>query len=145
MRELVLQSCRLNPAVRAKAIDIATGFDSSGPVDAARQIEEFIRNAYVFIDEPEELLVDPTVQLQEFDTRGVIHGDCDDAAMLAACFLYMIGLETRLKAVERAPDGSYMHVFAEYRLRDLNRWVPVDPTFEGLLVYAPGDFIVEYI
>jgi transglutaminase-like putative cysteine protease len=143
MKELVLQSFRKDPRIRDRAISIATGLESNSPVDAAQIIEQYVRNAFTLIDEPEELLIDPTAQMDELEHKGTIHGDCDDVALLTASFLYSIGLEIRFKAISANPDGSYQHVFTEYRLRGFNRWVPVDPTITGIPVYKRGDYIVE--
>lgn len=145
MRELTLQACRTDPRIRSKAIELAAGLGSSGPVEGSRIIEEYLRTVYTLVDEPEELLVDPIVQMDELETSGAIHGDCDDVAMMTAALLYMIGLETRFKAILSNPDGSFQHVFAEFRLKQPIRWCAVDPTVEGILVYPKGDFIVEYL
>jgi transglutaminase-like putative cysteine protease len=145
MKSLVLSACRSDPRIRELSLSLSTGFGMCGPVDSARCIESYVRDSYTFVDEPEELLIDPAVQLDMLSAHGTIHGDCDDAAMLAACLLYNIGLETRFKAVSHGPDGSFQHVFTEYRLRTSPRWIPVDPTIEGIPVYPPGDYITEVL
>ncbi len=122
---------------------MTSGFGNSGPVETALAVESLARTSFLFVDEPEELLIDPSVQLNELDAKGVIHGDCDDVSMFTAALLYNLGLRVRFKAVIQGPDGSYQHVFTEYMLRGLDRWIPIDPTINGIPIYAPGDFIVE--
>ncbi len=141
MRELVLQASRSDPRIRSTAMALVDGFANQGPTDVARSVENLARSSFVFVDEAEELLIDPSAQLNELEANGTIHGDCDDVAMFVAALLYSIGVEVRFKAVSAGLDGSYQHVFAEYRLRGLNRWIPVDPTIDGIPVYAPGDWI----
>jgi transglutaminase-like putative cysteine protease len=136
MKELTLLASRSDPRIRELSLMLSTGLRMSGPVDAAQSIEAFIRRAYVFVDEPEELLIDPSAQLDYYERDGRIHGDCDDAAMLAASLLYAIGLQVRFKAVNPMPDGSFSHVFMEYYHDGLGRWIPVDPTIDGIPVYV---------
>jgi transglutaminase-like putative cysteine protease len=114
-----------------------------GPVDAAAAIENYVRRAYILVDEPDELLIDPSLQFDLFERDGVIHGDCDDSSMLVAVLLHAIGLRARFKAIESLPDGSFQHVFTEYWHDGLARWIPVDATMDGIPVYAFGDYITE--
>ena len=120
-------------------------FRSDGPRDYARAVEIFVRSHVVLVDEPEELLIDPSYMLAQIEERGAAYGDCDDAAMLTAVLLYAVGLPTRFKAIQQAPDGAYQHVFTEYQLRGLARdaWIPVDTTIKGIPIYNDGDFISE--
>jgi transglutaminase-like putative cysteine protease len=136
MRELAITGARTDTRIRETAIKISTGLHMSGPVDSAGAIEAFIRRSYTFIDEPDELLIDPSAQLDYYERDGLIAGDCDDAAILVASFLYVIGLQVRFKAIEPIADGSYSHVFTEYLHTGLGRWVAVDPTIDGIPVYG---------
>lgn len=144
MKNLVLKSCRTDPAIRDTVLKTSTGLFSN-PVDAVRGAEYAARNAFTLVDEPDELLIDPSLMFQMVECDGRILGDCDDMAMYVACFTYSLGLPTRFKAVQRAPDGSFMHVFAEYYNQATGRWIPVDPTIETIPVYEPGDYITEVL
>lgn len=143
MRQLVLAAVRSDPRIREMAANVSTGFAVRNPVDAAMSVENLARSYFVIIDEPEELLIDPSVQLDMLEKTGAIKGDCDDVALFVASLLYNIGLQTRFKAVTQGEDGTYQHVFVEYKLRGLDRWIPVDATIKGIPVYEMGDYIVE--
>lgn len=143
MKEITIASVRSDPRIRQFAVDIATGLAVSSPIDAAMSIENIARQSFTLVDEPEELLIDPSVQLDDLAATGMIRGDCDDAAMLVAALLYSIGLRVRFKACIQGPDGSFQHVFTEYMLRTFDRWIPVDPTIQGIPVYSPGDWVAE--
>lgn len=143
MRDLTLLASRSDPDIREHALKISTGLRMRGPVDSALAVESFVKSAYVFVDEADELLIDPSIQLQTYNARGVIEGDCDDASMLSAALLFAIGQRVRFKAVESLPDGSFSHVFMEYYHSGLNRWIPVDATIDGIPVYRPGDYITQ--
>lgn len=145
MRELVIAASRADPRIRDMAVNVSTGFAMGGPVDASKSVENLARTYFTIIDEPEELLIDPSVQLDELEQRGTIHGDCDDVAMFVAALLYNIGIQTRFKAVTQGADGTYQHVFTEYKLRGLERWIPVDATIQGIPVYDHGDYITQEV
>ncbi len=147
MRDLVMAACRSDPTIRRKSLELGTAWGSGGPRDAARNIAAYVRNNVTLVDEPDELLVDPTLMLEEIETRGVTHGDCDDAAMLVAALLRSIGLPVRFKAVQATPDGSFGHVFTEYLLtdEDWSRWVPLDTTIPMIPIYGTGDYIVQEV
>ncbi len=141
----MILACRSDPRIRSIATDIATGFGISGPSDAVRAVEWFVRDKFVFIDEPDELLIDPVVMVNELLENNRIRGDCDDSSMFAACLIYNIGIPVRFKAIQKAPDGSFQHVFIEYFERGFERWIPVDPTIKGIPVYASNDYIMELV
>jgi hypothetical protein len=139
MRDLCLQAFRNNPLIRETALQVATGFGMTGPVDAADGFEQLARDSFVLVDEPEELLIDPVLMFEKVRTGFPVYGDCDDVSMFVACLTYSIGLPTRFKAVLQSNDGSYLHVFTEYMIA--GRWIPIDATIAGIPVYPRGDFI----
>lgn len=143
MRDLVLGACRSNPAIRDKAISLTQGLGITGPADVAQAVEWMARDSFVLVDEPEELLIDPSVMLSQLEVTGRIYGDCDDVSMFTACLLYCIGVPVRFKAIQAGENGSYNHVFTEYSIG--GRWIPVDPTIDGIPVYADGDYITQEV
>lgn len=143
MRDLVLGACRSNPKIRQKAIEISQGFGITGPQDVAQAVEWLTRDSFVLIDEPEELLIDPSLMLSQLETEGRIYGDCDDSSMFVASLLYIIGIPVRFKAIQSNPDGSFNHVFTEYNIG--GRWIPIDPTIYGIPVYAKGDCVTQEV
>lgn len=145
MKTLTQAAARSDPRIRQKALDLLSAYRSRDPRDFARAVEVFVRSSVVLVDEPEEMLIDPGIMLQEIDALGTAYGDCDDASMLAAVLLYSGGIPVRFKAIKQAPDGSYQHVFTEYMLRgDAGpRWIPLDTTIDTVPVYEPGDCITE--
>ncbi len=141
MALLVQTACKTLTAIRSLALDILSAYGIKWPVDFADGVENITRDIFVLVDEPEELLIDLEVMFLEYTQRGVIHGDCDDAAMFAASLLYSVGLPIRFKAIQKAEDGSFQHVYVEYFLRYPGRWVPLDSTIQGIPIYAEGDCI----
>lgn len=104
----------------------------------------WVRDTIAYMSDPQdcEQLQTPVYTLR------VGTGDCDDKAILLACFLASCGFATRFKAVggigaawsgseNDDEDGSdpanapYTHVFMEVRLG--TRWVPCDTIVEGSL------------
>jgi hypothetical protein len=67
------------------------------------------------IDEYEELLISPLIMISEIEKNGRTGGDCDDVAMLSASLLGSVGAAVRFRAVQELDDGSFAHVFTEYK------------------------------
>ena len=97
------------------------------------------------VDEFEELLISPSVMIQQAVNSGQTYGDCDDIAMLAAAILSSIGAQTRLQARFKQPDGSYGHVFCQYLFPYETEWRDFDPTIGYCNFAYDGETLVEDI
>lgn len=142
MAELTRDSLQW-PILRDESITLLNTFHATGPADYARSVRAFVRGHMTLYNEGEELLIHPGQALTDLRERGMLWGDCDDAAMLAAALLLVQGIAVRFKAIEQRTTGDFAHVFLEYQMA--GKWIPMDPTSSAIPVYAPGDFIVEYV
>jgi len=140
MAELA-RSAALTRNMRERAISLLQSMYATSLADYIRTLRAYIRDGVLIVDEPDEIITAPGELAAQID-RGTAAGDCDDVATLAAALLRTVGIETRLKAVAKTPQGYFGHVFAEYRFNG-GGWTPFDTTIETSPVYDAGDFIVE--
>lgn len=93
-----------------------TAFASSPQRLQASRIRDWLRVSWRFVDDPvnRELLRTPDVMLQEYDARGFISGDCDEAATLGAALGLSVGIPAAFNVLELNDGGpaGYSHVFA---------------------------------
>jgi transglutaminase-like putative cysteine protease len=127
MARLVRESAR-EPAVRQMALDLVRSVYASRYADVVWGLKNFFMRHFRFIDEPDEMITAPSRLLRAIREAGAAWGDCDDAAVLAAAMLYSLGFAVRFRAVIEQPDGSFGHVFAEYKAPDSQVWLIFDPT-----------------
>jgi hypothetical protein len=138
-----IRSAAMNEWVHYFAVDMVRQTYAGSKEDWIQAVKAFCLQNVMLVDEPEEILIEPVRMLHDIQAgRGA--GDCDDITMLAATLLAALGVRTRLKAVFRAPEGHFQHVFLEYLLRAGEPWRPIDLTIYGIPVYPP-DYIVEDI
>jgi hypothetical protein len=118
---------------------------ASNPDNLVLVLKNWIQVHVYLVDEFEELLISPVVMLDEILLSGKTSGDCDDVAMIAASMLASVGADTRLVAVFRQPDGSYGHVFCQYKFPRQDEWRDFDPTINGVGSYPSDDMLVMEI
>lgn len=128
MRQLV-NSSLTDPRVIQTARSIGMAFYPRDTDSQARAIKDYLKEHFQFINDPRgvELLVAPGPMLDTISKRGIVAGDCDEAAILGAALGKAIGLRARfvlLGFTGRA--GPYAHVFAI--LRGASSWVSLDVT-----------------
>ena len=82
----------------------------------------------VIVDEFEEVCISPLVMINEIAETGRSAGDCDDIAMLAASLIAGIGAQVRFEARFPQPDGSFGHVFCQYKFPEQDDFADFDPT-----------------
>jgi hypothetical protein len=92
------------------------------------KIHDFFTQRFLFAYDPAPMdrVSSPTLQLQELAAKGVVRGDCDDAAVLAAFFGSVYGIPYKLRAVGFQRTGPLSHVYAI--LRGTTEPVPLDVT-----------------
>src|SRR5262245_48702146 len=103
MAEIVRDSAR-DAEVRAFAIDRARTVYAASYVDFVRGVRGLFFHFFRYIDEPDEMIATPRVMLATLRDAGVIHGDCDDAAVLAGALFYSLGFGVRFRAVLAQAD-----------------------------------------
>jgi len=143
MADLVRKSLE-NPIVRTEALSIVQTVFAQDKQGAVRGIENYARSHVKVIDENDEILIPPDKAVETIRRQAFIWGDCDDASMLVAALLSSIGIAARFKAVWPRADGSFSHVFTEYRFGEGFGWMPLDTTINHAPVY-PSDWIAEAI
>ena len=139
MGELVRASAR-DPSVRRLALDLMRTVYASRYGDFVWGLKNFFLRNFRFVDEPDEMIAAPGAHIRAINETGNAWGDCDDAAVLAASLMYSVGFAVRFRAILEQPDGSFGHVFAEYKAPDSMLWlvfdpsVPYRPTYNASLV-----------
>ena len=127
MSELVRASAR-DPSVRRLSLDLMRTVYASRYADFVWGLTNFFRRHFRFVDEPDEMISAPGAHVRAINESGTTWGDCDDAAVFAASLMYSVGFAVRFRAILEQPDGSFGHVFAEYRAPDSIVWAVFDPT-----------------
>lgn len=108
-------------------------------------LKRWLLTYVTIVDEFEELLISPMVMIDSINSRGQAFGDCDDIAMLAASILASIGALTRFQARFRQPDGSFAHVFCQYKFPYDPEWSDFDPTIGYIQTQYSGETLIQDI
>lgn len=126
MRRLVRRSLA-EPVVRFAALQIIRGLRGDG--EQARALAQWLRSHTQFVRDPRgvEWLHDPATLLRQGFDRGVIQGDCDDLAMLAAALGMSIGLRARFVVVGRQ---AFEHVYTVLGDPQGRQWFELDVSRE---------------
>jgi len=88
----------------------------------ARAIHHFVQHRLSYVNEPEDLWMDP---LRVLWTGG---GDCDDHAIVLASLLEAIALPTRLVVLRRRGRGFHVFVEVGFPRKAPARWMPAETT-----------------
>jgi len=127
MALLIRESAR-DPEIRKAALSLAQSVYATNYQDFVYGLRAFFLRHFQAIDEPDELIIYPGRLLRAIRESGVAWGDCDDAALLSGALFYSLGFGVRFRAVLEQPDGSFGHVFTEYKAPDSQFWNIFDPT-----------------
>jgi transglutaminase-like putative cysteine protease len=135
--ELMAKFCR--QAMKSAAIVRYANeiIEANRPRDLVGQIETirlFLESWFRFVNNPigVQRIRTPLDMIRDIETRGLVMGACDDAAVLAATLGMANGIEARFRAVafshQNVPDASapFTHVIAD--LHDGAAWRPLDVT-----------------
>lgn len=116
MRALVQDALRNRWAV-GEARRWIDGDPSDDPDTIVERIRAFFAERFLFAYDPAwmDRVSSPVLLLQELAAKGVVRGDCDDAAVLAAFFGAVSGLPYKFRAVGFTPAGPLTHVYALLR------------------------------
>lgn len=145
MRRLTIEAIQ-SQVPRDYVILILRGCYAQNPESLAIGLFHFLMQRIIIIDEFEEVLRSPLILLSEIEANGKTSGDCDDCAMLSASLLASAGAMVRFRAIERQLDGSYAHVFTEYKFPRRGEWLQFDITVSGrLLPVSDSDLFCNII
>lgn len=104
----------------------ASGRDELGKVYAIR---DWMENHLSFIPDPlgVELLSTPRYLIERIQKTGMVSGDCDDTAILAAALGKAVGLRAKFRALGfRKPGAPFRHVVTY--LLAAGQWANLDTT-----------------
>lgn len=128
MRGAVRQAIR-DPRVLETAAAIVRPARPRDKRSQAQLIRSWMAAHTRYLNDPPglELLRTPDYQLDRIGRDGVVQGDCDDMAMLAAALGKAAGMRAQFVALGfQGPKGPLSHVFTELLADD--GWVEMDVT-----------------
>lgn len=128
MQALVNRSTR-HPLVVNTARRIVAPLGRTDVVHQWRAIRAWLAARWQFVPDPAdvETVMTPPEQLARYRQDGVLRGDCDDAATLAAAFVKALGMRARFVVLGFfSPRDPYRHVYAE--VQGPEGWLDFDIT-----------------
>lgn len=130
MREVVHASLT-EPLPVTTARAISSGYCCAG--ERAQAIRDFLKATVNFTPDPVgvEWISTPDQMLREIEARGLVQGDCDDVAVLAASLGMAVGMPARFVLLGFNPHLPFFHVYTE--LQTSQGWAEMDVT-------APAQF-----
>jgi transglutaminase-like putative cysteine protease len=130
MRALVNQD-RMKPNVRLPAATLVSRVPLNDPLARADLIRDYLTHVFRFVPDPTgvEQLHPPSWQMGQVLTNGVVTGDCDDVAVLAAALGKAVGLVARFVLIGfGSPTAPYRHIWTELAVNRAGPWVECDIT-----------------
>ena len=122
---------RVNPAIRAAAINIVQFEGNKDYTAEAQALFEYVRDHIRYV---RDVLNVETVStaVRTLQTEA---GDCDDQCVLLASLLESIGHPTRFVAAGYSAPGEFTHVYLHTWAG--GRWIDCDPTEPHYFGWAP--------
>jgi transglutaminase-like putative cysteine protease len=125
----VANQAQVDPLTVSTAHTIVLPCTPRNTVCYAQRIRAWLAARFQFV--PDALDVDtarePHYLLEQLNRQGVMTGDCDDAAVIAAALGKAIGLPARFQVLRFASqDNAFAHVYAE--LDTGQGWLDMDVT-----------------
>lgn len=103
-----------------RVVNFARGLVAFAPsgddLAVARTIRSWLASHWRFAQDPVDLDYNRPVvhSLDQYESQGLIVGDCDDAAMVAGALVRSLGFPVDLVVLSFAPDPrTWQHVYAE--------------------------------
>jgi len=143
MHRLVEDARAVPWAVQAARVIVAA--DPADDADTiVERIDEVLRERFLFQYDPAPMdrVSSPLLLLQELHSRGVMRGDCDDAAVLVAFLGTAHGLGYRFRAVGFSARGPLSHVYAI--LRGSTEPIPLDVTANAKQVVPAARRVLDF-
>ena len=138
MRRLIVESIQ-SQKPRNVVVYLMQSNMVSNPYALAEALRGWIIRHVTLMDEFEELLISPSILIDEIARKGSTVGDCDEIAMLAAAVLSSAGALVQLVACFPQLDTSYGHVFTRYKFPRQDAWVDFDPSIGYNQPVYPAD------
>jgi transglutaminase-like putative cysteine protease len=110
MADLVRESIP-QPELRTQAIDILRDSNAATPPEMAIAIASWVRSHYRYVNEPQEIILEPMASLREIREQGDFFGDCDDVVTFLGSLLTQVGIPVRFVAIRTGNRED--HVFLE--------------------------------
>lgn len=127
----VVRHYRYDPAIRQKAISIASVAPGKNYTVEVKALFEYVRDSIRYVGDATD---SQTMQTPDV-TLYVRSGNCMQKAILLAAMLESINHKTRFKAIGYDPEAGYEHVFLETLIgRD---WVPLDASEDQPFGWEP--------
>ena len=143
MRNLVedARASRWAVATARATLDASLTDDADAIIE---RIGDWFAERFQFATDPAPMdrVSSPVLLLQELQSRGVVRGDCDDAAVLAAFFGSVQGILYRFRAVGFSSEGPLSHVFT--LLRSRAGYIPLDVTANAKQVVPAARRVLDF-
>lgn len=107
------------------------------------EIEQWIREHYMYRPEREEILRSPDHMMSDLERLGYVEGDCDDATIFVAALFRSMGIPVQMVAIRYNPIPEFEHVFAE--IWTGSGWYTLDPTVKPGTRYRTLERMVEHV
>lgn len=85
-------------------------------------VERFIRREVRYLEEPEEILTDPRMLMDQIDRNQHPFGDCDDHALLAASMIRATGIPVFFVVIGKS-EGNAEHVLISAQRGDKQAYI----------------------
>lgn len=120
-----------DPDIVERAAEIVRGIDGKNPLAQIGTLRSWLAAHTRFLADPRvdgDVIRTPALMLRNLDKNGVMQGDCDDVATLAATLGLAVGIPARFVTLAFFDKSApYSHVFTE--LQDQGgRWHQMDVT-----------------
>ena len=107
-------------------------------------IRDFLESRFQFVYDPAPMdrVANPDFLMQELVSKGIVRGDCDDAAVLAAFFADTFAIPWKFRAVGFHPNAPLSHVYV--LLRGSQGFTTVDVTRNRSQVVPAARRVLDY-
>ena len=113
--------------VRGLAIEI-----TQGNQDKIAAIYDWVKQTVGYVSDPVsngaiELFISPVRMINDYRSRIVVGGDCDDMAILTTALCRSIGIRANVVLIDQVGRGLD-HAFCQAFSETLHHWVSIDPS-----------------
>ena len=126
--EAVVQQSKADSAIRQLAVQILAGLPNNDLTGQVNRLAQWVKDNVTYVRDPAdaEYLVMPLRMISDWNTSGVMIGDCDDHVMLLNSLLESVGFTTKPVGVKFGGSAEFNHVVSGV-LRANGQWELIDP------------------
>jgi hypothetical protein len=127
----IIRASVATPIVREAVTQIVGDVSGYDAVPQLYALRDWLSSHFVFLRDPfgVEHLHTPEWQLRTIASAGVVHGDCDDAAILGGALAGAIGCRVVLVTVGfGAPNAPFTHIWASAAPPNSREFLELDVT-----------------